>query len=105
VIHFLVFNVGDFLGRYICAFPRLLIWSANWLLTLSLARTLFILLFLMCNIQAAIVRSPNASHHQLRHSLHASPLRVWVVERLCLELGHDVGTIFGAQSPIERPKG
>ncbi|KAF8062185.1 nucleoside transporter-domain-containing protein [Lyophyllum atratum] len=51
MIHFLVFNVGDFLGRYICAFPRLLIWSANWLLTLSLARTFFILLFLMCNIQ------------------------------------------------------
>ncbi|KAF5387810.1 hypothetical protein D9615_000092 [Tricholomella constricta] len=51
VIHFLVFNVGDFSGRYLCAIPSLLIWSAKWLLTLSLARTLFIPVFLMCNIQ------------------------------------------------------
>lgn len=50
-IHFLVFNVGDFLGRYVCSFPRLVIWSARRLLTLSLARTLFIPVFLMCNVQ------------------------------------------------------
>ncbi|KAF8803771.1 hypothetical protein BYT27DRAFT_7109304 [Phlegmacium glaucopus] len=50
-IHFLVFNIGDFLGRYICSFPKLLVWSANRLLALSLARTLFIPLFLMCNVQ------------------------------------------------------
>jgi len=50
-IHFLVFNIGDLLGRYICSFPKLLVWSANRLLALSLARTLFIPLFLMCNIQ------------------------------------------------------
>ena len=60
-IHFLVFNVGDFLGRYICSFPKLLVWSANRLLALSLARTLFIPLFLMCNIQrgpATVVYDP-----------------------------------------------
>ncbi|KAF8076051.1 nucleoside transporter-domain-containing protein [Lyophyllum atratum] len=51
VIHFLVFNLGDFLGRYICAVPSLLIWSANSLLSLSLARTLFIPIFLLCNVQ------------------------------------------------------
>ncbi|OCH95953.1 hypothetical protein OBBRIDRAFT_787800 [Obba rivulosa] len=50
-VHFLIFNVGDFLGRYLCSFPRLLVWSARRLLTLSFARTLFIPLFLMCNIQ------------------------------------------------------
>ncbi|KAI0761722.1 nucleoside transporter-domain-containing protein [Irpex lacteus] len=50
-IHFFIFNIGDFLGRYICSFPRLVVWSAKRLLTLSLARTLFIPLFLMCNIQ------------------------------------------------------
>ncbi|KIM45965.1 hypothetical protein M413DRAFT_298833 [Hebeloma cylindrosporum] len=50
-IHFLVFNVGDFLGRYICSFPIFLIWSSKRLLTLSFARTLFIPLFLMCNVQ------------------------------------------------------
>ncbi|KAG6831868.1 hypothetical protein H0H92_006985 [Tricholoma furcatifolium] len=50
-IHFLVFNVGDFLGRYICAIPSLVIWAANRQVLLSLSRTLFIPLFLMCNIQ------------------------------------------------------
>ena len=60
-IHFLVFNVGDFFGRYICSFPKLLVWSANRLLALSLARTLFIPLFLICNIQrgpATVVYDP-----------------------------------------------
>ncbi|KAG5654678.1 hypothetical protein H0H81_009927 [Sphagnurus paluster] len=51
VVHFLVFNIGDFLGRYICAIPALWIWSAKWLVSLSMARTLFIPIFLMCNIQ------------------------------------------------------
>ncbi|KAJ7179489.1 nucleoside transporter-domain-containing protein [Mycena filopes] len=50
-VHFLVFNVGDFGGRNICSFPKLLVWSAPRLLTLSLARTLFIPLFLLCNLQ------------------------------------------------------
>lgn len=50
-IHFLVFNLGDFYGRYVCSVPSLLIWSAKRLLTLSLARTVFIPLFLMCNVQ------------------------------------------------------
>lgn len=50
-VHFLVYNLGDFLGRYICTRPSLLIWSAGWLTTLSLSRTLFIPIFLMCNIQ------------------------------------------------------
>lgn len=50
-VHFLVFNVGDFLGRYVCSFSIFLVWNAKRLLTLSLGRTLFIPLFLMCNIQ------------------------------------------------------
>ncbi|KAF7301568.1 Nucleoside transporter [Mycena indigotica] len=50
-VHFLVFNCGDFAGRYICSFPKFLVWSPKRLLTLSLARTLFIPLFLMCNLQ------------------------------------------------------
>ncbi|KAF8192532.1 nucleoside transporter-domain-containing protein [Pholiota molesta] len=48
---FLVFNIGDFLGRYICSYPFFLVWSSKRLLTLSAARTLFIPLFLMCNVQ------------------------------------------------------
>ncbi|KAI0068951.1 hypothetical protein BV25DRAFT_1791166 [Artomyces pyxidatus] len=50
-IHFLVFSTGDWFGRYLCSFPRLLIWSAKRLLAFSLARTLFIPLFLACNFQ------------------------------------------------------
>ncbi|KAF8211499.1 nucleoside transporter-domain-containing protein [Mycena galopus ATCC 62051] len=50
-LHFLVFNVGDLSGRYVCSFPSLLVWQAKRLLTFSLARILFIPLFLMCNLQ------------------------------------------------------
>ncbi|KAH8999415.1 nucleoside transporter-domain-containing protein [Lactarius akahatsu] len=50
-LHFLVFNTGDWFGRYLCSIPKLLIWSAKNLLGLSLARTLFIPLFLACNLQ------------------------------------------------------
>ncbi|EGO01624.1 hypothetical protein SERLA73DRAFT_177038 [Serpula lacrymans var. lacrymans S7.3] len=49
--HFLIFNIGDFAGRYICSFPRLIIWSARRQVTLAALRTLFIPLFLMCNVQ------------------------------------------------------
>jgi equilibrative nucleoside transporter 1/2/3 len=57
-IHFLVFGIGDLAGRYLCIFPRLLVWSANRLLTMSISRTLFIMLFLMCNVQR-----PSSSVH------------------------------------------
>ncbi|RDB20451.1 Equilibrative nucleoside transporter 1 [Hypsizygus marmoreus] len=57
-VHFLVFNLGDFSGRYICSIPSLLIWSAKRLLTLSLARTLFVPIFLMCNVQRPISDIP-----------------------------------------------
>ena len=50
--HFLIFNVGDLAGRYLCAIPRLLVWSSRKLLLFSFIRTLFIPLFLMCNIQS-----------------------------------------------------
>ncbi|KXN87949.1 Equilibrative nucleoside transporter 1 [Leucoagaricus sp. SymC.cos] len=50
-IHFLVFNIGDLLGRYVCSFPIFHVWSRKRLLGLSLSRTLFIPLFLMCNVQ------------------------------------------------------
>jgi len=52
-IHFLAMNLGDFFGRFICAYPSVYIWSAKRLLTLSLARTLFIPIFLMCNVQGS----------------------------------------------------
>lgn len=54
-VHFLMFNLGDIVGRTICSFPQLHVWSARRLLTLSLLRTLFIPVFLMCNIQWASI--------------------------------------------------
>ena len=49
-LHFLVFSVGDWFGRYLCSIPQLLLWCARRLLVLSLSRTLFIPLFLACNL-------------------------------------------------------
>ncbi|KAF8341961.1 nucleoside transporter-domain-containing protein [Amanita rubescens] len=49
-IHFLVFNVGDLLGRYLCSFPSFLVSSSSILLALSLGRTLFVPIFSACNI-------------------------------------------------------
>ncbi|KDQ14171.1 hypothetical protein BOTBODRAFT_32955 [Botryobasidium botryosum FD-172 SS1] len=50
-LHFLVFNVFDWLGRVVCSYPRFLIWSADRLFWLSIARTAFIPFFLLCNIR------------------------------------------------------
>ncbi|KAJ4500035.1 nucleoside transporter-domain-containing protein [Lentinula lateritia] len=69
-IHFLVFGLGDFFGRYICSFPRLLVWSAKHLLALSLSRTLFIFLFLLCNVQ----RPPNPTPESLSSLIPDSPI-------------------------------
>ncbi|RSH95569.1 hypothetical protein EHS25_000661 [Saitozyma podzolica] len=50
-LHFLLFNVGDFVGRtYLPAIPSLLITNPRRVLALSLARTLFVPLFLACNV-------------------------------------------------------
>ncbi|KAG2051349.1 hypothetical protein BDR06DRAFT_595941 [Suillus hirtellus] len=48
-IHFLMFNLGDFFGRYICSFPIVITWSATRILAFSVVRTLFIPIFLLCN--------------------------------------------------------
>ena len=50
-VHFLMFNLGDFSGRTLCSLPRLRVWAARRLLALALLRTLFIPLFLACNVQ------------------------------------------------------
>lgn len=60
-VHFLVFSIGDLTGRYMCSIPRLLIWSSRRLLSLSLARTLFIPIFLMCNIQRGGIAIPSTA--------------------------------------------
>ncbi|CAE6506200.1 unnamed protein product [Rhizoctonia solani] len=50
--HFLVYNVGDYLGRFICAYPTFQFWKRSQLATYSFARVLFIPLILMCNVRA-----------------------------------------------------
>ncbi|KAJ1308563.1 hypothetical protein OPQ81_004262 [Rhizoctonia solani] len=50
--HFLVYNVGDYLGRFVCAYPTFQFWKRGQLATYSLARVLFIPLILMCNVRA-----------------------------------------------------
>jgi equilibrative nucleoside transporter 1/2/3 len=56
-IHFLMFNLGDFFGRYICSFPRLITWSATRILAFSIVRTLFIPIFLLCNTEQGTSRA------------------------------------------------
>jgi len=50
-IHVFLFCLGDLFGRHLCAFPCFHIWSPLRLLSLSLAHTLFIPFFIVCNIQ------------------------------------------------------
>ncbi|KAF8709209.1 Nucleoside transporter, partial [Rhizoctonia solani] len=50
--HFLVFNVGDYLGRFVCAYPMFQFWKRKQLATYSFSRILFIPLILMCNVRA-----------------------------------------------------
>ncbi|PVG01232.1 hypothetical protein CPB86DRAFT_727955 [Serendipita vermifera] len=57
-IHFLLFNLGDWTGRWICNFEALQVWSGSYLLLLSIMRTGFIPLFLICNIQDTISNTP-----------------------------------------------
>ena len=57
-VHFLMFSSGDFLGRHLCSFPRLIIWSARRILALALLRTLFIPAFLLCNVEHAFPVAP-----------------------------------------------
>ena len=50
--HFLVFNVGDYIGRSICAYPAVRMWGRRQLGIYSIARLLLIPLLLMCNVRA-----------------------------------------------------
>jgi len=56
-LQFFFFNFGDFLSRYFPVFPAVFITSARKLAILSYARTIFVPLFLMCNVSPA-TRTP-----------------------------------------------
>lgn len=57
-IHFLVFNIGDFIGRYLPSIRRLQIWSSRRHLYMALSRTLFVPLFLLCNVERPSLTTP-----------------------------------------------
>lgn len=50
-IAFLLWNLGDFIGRLICAWERFVVSSPVKLVLFSLLRLLFVPLFFMCNIK------------------------------------------------------
>jgi equilibrative nucleoside transporter 1/2/3 len=75
-VHFLVFNLGDLIGRYLCLVPRLLLWNPSKLLTAAALRTLFIPLFLACNIQRS---SDPASVTTLTTALISSDFLFFVI--------------------------
>lgn len=57
-VHFLLFNLGDWVGRWLCKFSSLQIWSGEKLLLLSFLRLVFVPIFLACNLQPAIFDHP-----------------------------------------------
>jgi equilibrative nucleoside transporter 1/2/3 len=50
-IAFLLWNMGDLLGRILCGWPRLTTTNPMVLVVLAIARVLFIPLYFMCNIR------------------------------------------------------
>ena len=50
-------NFGGFVGQYSCSFPRLVVWSEKKILAMSLLRTLFIPLLLLCNVERTATTS------------------------------------------------
>lgn len=48
--HFVLFNVGDWVGRTLPIFPSMRTFKTKLLVLYSLARTLFVPAFLMCNV-------------------------------------------------------
>ncbi|KAF8132027.1 nucleoside transporter-domain-containing protein [Boletus edulis] len=65
-VHFLVVNIGGFIGQSSCSFPRLVVWSGRKILVLSLLRTLFIPLLLLCNVErSATTPVPSIIHSDI----------------------------------------
>ncbi|KAK9237221.1 nucleoside transporter-domain-containing protein [Lipomyces kononenkoae] len=50
---FLIWNMGDLIGRVICGYPQYVIRSPSVLAVASIARTIFIPLFFLCNISGS----------------------------------------------------
>ncbi|KDQ17251.1 hypothetical protein BOTBODRAFT_156022 [Botryobasidium botryosum FD-172 SS1] len=50
-LHFFVISLATWTGTNLCSYPQLTTWSSRKILSISLARTAFIPLLLLCNIQ------------------------------------------------------
>ncbi|KAK9365482.1 nucleoside transporter-domain-containing protein [Lipomyces kononenkoae] len=50
---FLIWNMGDLIGRVVCGYPQYVIQSPRALAVASLARTVFVPLFFLCNISGS----------------------------------------------------
>ncbi|OAD02518.1 hypothetical protein MUCCIDRAFT_111907 [Mucor lusitanicus CBS 277.49] len=57
-LHFLLFNVGDWVGRTLPIFTCCQVYSSKALICVSLTRTMFIPLFLSCNLQDSSSSTP-----------------------------------------------
>ena len=51
LVVFLVFNIGDWIGRILAGIGQIVSEKSRWLLILSISRVVFIPLFLMCNYE------------------------------------------------------
>jgi equilibrative nucleoside transporter 1/2/3 len=60
-VHFLVFNAGDWIGRFICSFSLFQVWSRKRIALLSLSRVMFVPLFLACNLDGEAQSNPGGS--------------------------------------------
>jgi equilibrative nucleoside transporter 1/2/3 len=97
-LHFLIYNVSDWFGRYVCSYPWAQIWSEKKLMALCVARMAFIVLFLLCNVNLGpSVPVPNLSSHTDPRSFAQAPL-----EALSLPISYD-GRQWPPRSPGDIP--
>ena len=73
-VHFLIYNVSDWFGRYVCSYPWAQIWSRKKLMALCVARMAFIVLFLLCNVNLGpSAPVPNPPSHAVPRSFAQTP--------------------------------
>ncbi|KAL7314394.1 hypothetical protein PS15m_005969 [Mucor circinelloides] len=68
-LHFLLFNIGDWIGRTLPIFTWCQVYSSKALICVSLARTLFIPLFFNCNLHDSSSSTPLLNSDMLYFAL------------------------------------
>ncbi|QRW15961.1 ribosomal protein 60S L18 and 50S L18e [Rhizoctonia solani] len=95
--HFLVFNVGDYLGRFVCAYPMFQFWKRKQLATYSFSRILFIPLILMCNVRAPGMGTRQGTNIQLGPYIFLPRFPFGIHKRPLLWSLYDVCPLYRAQ--------